>query len=202
MLNYPIGWGNKMPEDFGLKESFIGGIKAALNEALLPGETIRAALNGLRGQAVALTDRRVIIFKAGAASGAMLGHKAKGFPLELITSVEYSCGLTEGRIQLTVAGSVEQRQGWMSSRSFIDQVAAGSQAENVCQFPSGHKQQFQELARIIQAASDAKRAAPVVATAQDASIPEQIKRLAELLQQSILTQEEFDDKKKDLLARL
>lgn len=194
-----------MPEkliDPRLREQLSGGLNAALTEVLLVNETVEAALTGLAGQAAVLTNRRVIIVKGGLSAGAMFGRKAKGYPLEHISSVEYSCALTEGRLQLSVAGTVEQQHGgWLAKGSLLDQVAASRQAENICQFPSNKKREFQALAKLIQSAADERRRAPVAA-ASDGNIPGQIRQLAALLEQGILTQEEFDAKKRELLARL
>ncbi len=192
----------------GLAEVLKGGLGKALEETLMPGEKLIASLEGLMGQGIALTDTRVIIVKAGIAAGAMFGQKGKAFRLRDISSVEYSCALTEGRIQITTAGTVESQQGFlMKGQSFIDQVAASRQAENVCQFASNKKKQFQALRQLIQETIEAPESRDQTAAAAPAgqaitSIPDQIRALKELADMGAITSEEFERKKKELLARL
>jgi len=199
-----------------LKQPLSGGLKTALDESVLPGEEIELALEGMPGQAIVLTSTRVIIIKAGSASGAMFGRKTKGYGLEHVTSVEYSCGLTEGRIQLTVAGAVEQRQGWMSKRGFLDELAASRQAETVCQFPARRKQLFQEAAKTIQAAVMDARRGPATPTSLNAApsdrtppamrdaapVEERLRRLAKLRDDGLISPDDFERKKQEVLADL
>lgn len=183
-------------------EALTGGLGKALEETLLPDEVVAWCVRGTGGQAVALTDRRVLILKAGVDSGAMFGHKAVGFPLKEISSVQYSCGLTQGRVELSVPGFRPERQGFASRRTPLQQAAIAAQGENVCVFAASRKAQFQAVAAAIQAATYAHAAQAHGPAAGAPSIPEQIKQLADLHAAGVLTDEEFEGKKRELLARM
>lgn len=187
----------------GVFETLKGGLGKALAGTVLPGERVIASLEGVSGQGIALTDSRVIIVKAGAASGAMFGQKGKAYTLADITSVEFSCAVTQGRIQITVAGSHENRSGVLGrGQSILDQAAASMQAENICQFPSTKKAQFQSLSSLIQHAIQEKKQAASTGRVNGMSIPDQIRQLKELADQDIITQEEFQSKKTELLSKM
>lgn len=184
-----------------LQHQFKGGLLKALKDALLPGEKIHAGLEGLSGQGIVLTDSRVIILKAGLSSGALFGQKSKGFQLQDITSVEYSCALTEGRIQITVAGSIDPGHGFRrKGQSLLDDVASSRQLENVCQFASTQKEIFKEMAALIQDRVNKTREHSTSAPKID--IAEQIRKLKELADIGAITSEEYEAKKQELLARL
>jgi len=186
-----------------LIEELTGGLKKACEQNVMPNDAVLVRLNGLSGEALVATQSRVLVLKAGYASGAMFGQKAKSFPYEDISSVEYSCGLTQGRIQITASGSVEARHGHRQ-HDVLGAYADARQAENVCNFPSSKKRLFQEAANVIRRqVEQARRAArETAATTQPDDIPTQIKKLAELKAAGILTEDEFEKKKSELLARM
>lgn len=187
----------------GLIEKLTGGLKKAFEQNTLPGDSVIVCLAGVPGEALVATQSRVLILKAGYSSGAIFGQKAKSFLYEDISSVEYSCGLTQGRVQITAAGSVETRHGHRQN-DVLGALADAWQAENVCNFPSAKKKLFQEAANLIRSRVEQARSAAhqTAATAQPDDIPTQIKKLAELKAAGILSEEEFEKKKAELLARM
>lgn len=178
-------------------ENVKGGIKKILSASTGPDEKIKVQLNGTAGECLVVTDKKVLVAKAGFSSGALFGQKAKSFPFKQITSVEYSCGLTAGRIQITTAGTVESSSG--HRKGVLDSVADTFQAENVVTFPSQKKLVFQKAAALIRQMLDEQHEAPTTATPD---ILEQIKKLAELKESGILTEDEFNNKKAELLKKL
>lgn len=85
--------------------SLPGRLGEALVETLREGEVIVDALHTSSGQAIAATDRRVIILKAGLAAGAgMFGSKAVSYPYDTITSIEHKKGPIGGHIEILAAG--------------------------------------------------------------------------------------------------
>ena len=94
-----------------LVEPLRGGLRLALEEALMPGEEVLVCLQGCRGEALAATRSRLIVVKAGFPSGAWFGRKVKWYPYPAVTSVEVSCGLLLGRVQVTVAGPLRPGTG-------------------------------------------------------------------------------------------
>lgn len=181
-----------------LIEEVKGGLKKALDSNIDPSEEIKVCLNGDPGECLVVTDKRVMIIKAGYSSGAMFGQKVKSYPFNQITSVEYSCGLISGRIQITVPGSVEQTQ--RRNENIFSASFDARQAENVVNFGSAKKEQFKQAAAIIRQMCNSSNNQSATKTEPD--IIEQIKKLAELKEAGILTEEEFNTKKAELLQRL
>lgn len=186
-----------------LVEKLSGGLKKAFEQNVLPDDSVLVCLGGLSGEALVATQSRVLILKAGYSSGAIFGQKAKSFLYEDISSVEYSCGLTQGRVQITAAGSVETRHGHRQN-NVLGALADAWQAENVCNFPAAKKKLFQEAANLVRSRIEQARSAvrQTAATAQLDDIPTQIRKLAELKVAGILSEEEFERKKAELLARM
>jgi hypothetical protein len=131
-----------------LVESLRGGLRLALEEALVPGEEVVVCLQGCRGEALAATRSRLIVVRAGFPSGAWFGRKAKWYPLWGVTSVEVSCGLLFGRVQVTVAGSVEASHGLLEDAP-LDALVGAVQAENVVTFPVWKRARFEAAARAV-----------------------------------------------------
>lgn len=187
-----------MAKASGLIEALSGGLKKALDSNIGPSEEIAVSLQGLRGEALVATDRKVYVLKAGYSSGAMFGGKCKAFPYGHISSVEFSCGLTQGRVQITAAGSVEQRGH--SGKGALDAWADAHQAENVVNFHKGRKALFQEAANLIRERVDAAHNQPAVTAAVAVDEAEQIRKLKGLVEDGIITQEEFEAKKRQILG--
>ncbi|MEW5934462.1 MAG: hypothetical protein AB1816_12870 [Bacillota bacterium] len=137
----------EMPND-GLVEALPGGLGLALEEALAPGEEVVVCLRGCPGEALVATPSRLIVVKAGFPSGAWFGRKAKSYPLSAVSSVEVSCGLLFGRVQVTVAGSVEASHGLLEDAP-LDALVGAVQAENVVTFPAWKRARFAEAARAV-----------------------------------------------------
>lgn len=186
-----------------LIEELRGGLKKAFEENADPGDSVLICLNGNAGEALVATNSRVMILKAGYSSGAMFGRKVKSFRYDNISSVEFSCGVLAGRVQITVPGSVEVRHGF-SEPDPISAFATASQAENVCNFPSAKRESFRAAANLIRERVDQSHSAArqVAATSHSDDIPTQIRKLAELKAAGVISEDEFAQKKAELLARM
>lgn len=106
----------------------------------------------------------------------MFGYDLEVFPYSNISSIEMSKGFTGHTISLFASGN-KVHMKWITTgeiQKFVDYIKG-----NI-----GKKQ-----------ASEAQGAS-------QSNIPEQIKQLAELKEEGILTEEEFQSKKKELLAKL
>jgi len=131
-----------------LVEPLRGGLRLALEEALTPGEEVLVCLRGCRGEALAATRSRLVVVKAGFPSGAWFGRKVKWYPYSAVTSVEVSCGLLFGRVQVTVAGSAEAGHGLLEDAP-LDALVGAVQAENVVTFPAWRRARFVEAVRAV-----------------------------------------------------
>jgi hypothetical protein len=185
-----------MSADVILVEDIKGTSRDILEANLSDGEPVFVFMEGVWGQSAAATDRRIMIIKTGLqAGGAGFGKKCKTFPYEHVTSIDCNKGIAMGRFQVTAGGTTENRTGFFSG---------ARSAENVVSFRATQYHKFQVATnRVRKLLEDyrAKLARPVI-TQQAESIPDQIKKLAELKEAGILTAEEFETKKKELLKRL
>jgi hypothetical protein len=120
-----------------------------------------------------LTDRRLLFVKEG------MTKKTEDFPLEKVSSVQWSSGLATGTITV---------------------FASGNKAE----IKSVNKTDGKEMTDHVRHHLSAPKAAPAAAVQQDtgADIPGQIQKLAELRDSGVLTTEEFEAKKAELLSRM
>ncbi|MFC1835467.1 PH domain-containing protein [Thermodesulfobacteriota bacterium] len=124
-----------------------------------------------------VTDSRVVFWARG-----MLSGSTDGFQFEDISSVEEARGLLTGEIVLNIRGAKER--------------ASAMVKEDV---PIAAKM----IRDVIQKAKAAKSEGGIsVAQQVNQSIPDQIKQLAELRGQGILTEEEFATKKAELLKKM
>ncbi len=114
------------------------------------------------------------------------------FPISTISKVDVRKTFAYREMEIVTAGSVEPGSGVSVSKK-ID-------SGNVL-FMAG--QQLTEAHRIADLILELKRkeAAEQQAPATD-SIPHQIKQLAELREQGILSEQEFEEKKRELLSRM
>jgi len=185
-----------MSSDVILIENVKGTSRDILEANLSDGEPVFVFMEGVWGQSIVATDRRVMIIKTGLqAGGAGFGKKCKTFPYEHVTSIDCNKGIAMGRLQVTAGGTTENRTGFFSG---------ARSAENVVSFRATQYHKFQVATNRIRKLLEDRRASlarPVVAQ-QVESIPDQIKKLAELKDAGILTTEEFKTKKKELLKRL
>ena len=113
-------------------------------------------------------------------------------PLASITAVEVQQArmFTNGFIRFTVPGSPEFRGG----------VQSAMRDENAVTFRWGQAKGFNMIRAAVEQSISAHAGAPSGAGEPD--IPEQIKKLDELRDQKLITDEEFEAKKAELLDRL
>lgn len=175
-----------------------------------PGETIIATLLGvgektsvgalfgdkagaaLGGDYLLVTNRKVVIIKAGVGTWATraFGIKAKTFMYDHIASVDVAKGLLFGDIEIVSAGMVEKGTGGFFS---------AASKESVVQFQKEHFGEVQKLAGQIRTLAQHSRQPKAI---QSSDIPDQIRKLAALRDSGVLTEDEFNEKKKKLLEKI
>ncbi|WP_033401542.1 PH domain-containing protein [Actinopolyspora mortivallis] len=150
-----------------------------LESYLWEGERVDMLSSGSYGPGmglVALTDRRLLFLKDGWTS-----QTIEDFPLGKISSVQWSAGLMFGSLTVYASGNkaeikqVEKDNGKMISDAIRQRLSADE--------------------------STSTSAAP--AASQPSSDPyEQLKKLGELREQGVLSEEEFAAKKSEIMNRL
>jgi len=140
---------------------------------------------------IQVTDKAITITRKGFISLANHGLKGdKTIPLKSITTVQIKKpGFTNGYIQFGVLGSIENKGG----------VLAATQDENTIMFAKKHYEDMLELKEYINSIISDDNRTTIVNNPAEQSPFEKIKELKELLDMQIITQEEFDAKKKELL---
>lgn len=148
-------------------------------------------LKGIGGQ-LELFENKVVILRKGAL--ATMGHGLTGnkeILLRNITGVQLKLGgaLFNGYIQFTIPGGNESKRG----------IGAATQDENTVMFPKSENETAQAIKNKIeqlQMKADKVRVTPAISPADE------IRKLKSLLDDGIITQEEFQTKKSKLLAKI
>jgi len=110
----------------------------------------------------------------------------KSIPLKSITAIQLKKpGMTNGYVQFAYSGSSETKGGTMSA----------VKDENSIMFAKKDLAKAQELVDLI----ESKRHTTSVATAAPISAADELIKFKDLLDAGVLTQDEFDTKKKQLL---
>jgi hypothetical protein len=124
-----------------------------------------------------LTDKRLLYVKEG-----MFGHKTEDFPLDKISSVDWKSGMATGTLTVSAMGNEKK-------------------IKNL------NKEDGKEMTDLLRNRTfGAQQVAPVADSAQAGQpapdIPDQIRKLGELRDAGVLTEEEFEAKKNELLSRM
>jgi hypothetical protein len=173
--------------------------EARLKESLVPGEKVICQCVGPSGQSLVLTDRKVLIIKTGFMAGSSFGGKVTSFDYKNITSVEVRMSPLAGAFQLSAGGIQASDKGYWGQGK--DDAYKSPHMVPVLRRSQGD---FQKAANLIRSmAAEAGR--PTHAASPQPTAPDpldQLKKLGELRDAGILTPEEFDAKKADVLSRL
>jgi hypothetical protein len=161
-----------------------GAAKAAVSASGL-GATVGALSSGWLGLAVG-----VMADLAVGSSGVI----AKSVDFFHITSIDCTRGMMLGHVEVTYPGAREVRTG-----GFLENAVS----ENTFQFSNEIFDYIMCVANELRRRVTLAHASPSVTDASPGVIiPDQIRKLAELKDAGILTEEEFQAKKKDLLSRM
>ncbi|HEX8174081.1 MAG TPA: DUF4429 domain-containing protein [Pyrinomonadaceae bacterium] len=159
------------------------------NSPYQPAGTIMSA-GGVNGQLTLFADK-VRISRSGLLAVMTQGLKGdKEILLSSITSIQFrqANALTNGYIQFTFAGSGENKRGLLDA----------TKDENTVMFKSSQQGEFQRMkAAIEQKIAELRRPRAIVAQFSPA---EELEKLASLKERGIITEEEFNIKKKQLLG--
>lgn len=150
-----------------------------LTEHLWHDEQVQQMTSGSYGGGlglVILTDRRLMFIKEG-----IMNRTNEDFPLDKLSSAQWSSGLGLGKITV---------------------FASGNKAE-ITQMNKTEGKRMVDLLRARLSAPPSPTSAPVPAPEGGGVDPvDQIRRLAELRDAGILSNEEFEAKKTDILGRM
>ena len=176
-----------------LVEILKGKIEKAFNDNITAEENVDVKLQPQSGQGIIVTDKRVMIIKAGITGGAgFFGANCKSFYFNQITSVDLRLSIMGGHIQFTVAGSVD-----IKGKGLLDMP----QSENAVVFTLDYKERMKYVANLIRERVQASQnQSNIKQNTSGASLVDQINDLAKLKEQGILSEEEFQTAKRKLLS--
>ena len=172
----------------------------ALAGALEPSESVLIAQPG-ESAALVATNRRILICKWGVTSGAMFGSQVNSWDLAHVTGIEYRKGMTTKAIVVQTAGAqVVTKFGrmdkgpmsvWEASNAlFVSDGAGEATVTALRQMVADHHR--------VGMPSSASAASAERSSGSDAV--EQIRKFAALRDEGLISEEEFQAKKKSILG--
>ena len=188
------------PVGQGLLEGLPDRLEAELQKVLSPGEGVLLKIRGAFKEGLVCTGHRVIILKTGFMTGQAFGNNVYQEPYSNIAGVQVTFHLMSGYFELNAGGMQNSRKSYWSG----DRRRDPSKAPNCVSLNNKNQaEKFRNACTFILTKIDELRRGAVVNSAPaPQSIPEQISQLAGLRDQGILSPEEFEAKKKDLLDRM
>ena len=182
-----------IPIPVGLVETLTGKLEKAFSDNIATSEKVDVKLQPQVGQCIVVTDKKVMIIKAGLVGGAgFFGANCKSFYFNQITSVDLRLSLMGGHIQFTVAGSVD-----IKGKGLLDMP----NSENAVVFTMDYKERMKYVANLIrERVHSSRNKSHINQNTSGTSLADQINELAKLKQQGILSEEEFQIAKRKLLS--
>jgi hypothetical protein len=192
-----MGMIERQVEDVNVIEPLDNQGEALFKKNLHEGETVLVKLKGAFGQAFVVTDSHVYILKYGFMAGHTFGGQCVAYGFNQITGIEIRKSLATGVVEVLTAADKNTR-----GKTYWGQgKESATEADNMVSFQVYRQgQAFQlgvSIAReTIQKALNA-RTPPVV---EQQSAADEIEKLALLRDKGIVTEEEFQAKKRRLLG--
>lgn len=166
-----------------------------VTKALEPGEEVLVAQEGEYAALVA-TSRRILICKWGLVSGAAFSKQVNTWDLSNVTGVEHRTGMTTESIVVQAAGTVPVTKFGRMDKG----VGTVWQAPNALfvKKKGGAEETVSALRRLV---ADHQGAGPSGSQASGGDDPvDQVRRLGQLRDEGLLTEEEFQTKKRAILG--
>ena len=160
-----------------------------LDEQLLAGEEVQVIVRGASDAAMVATNRRLISMNRDVSWGWAANTKAVAYELRDLTGVLFEDGLVTGAFSVQGVGIVPTRDPGDAHRL----VLYRNQYEQA-------RRATVRLRELIAAARDGSSTGSP--TAAPTELIESIRRLGELREAGLITQEQFETKRAELLARL
>lgn len=146
---------------------------------------------GQNGQLEVYEDK-ITIRRKGFLGLVLHGFKGdKDIRIDSISSIQFKpAGFTNGYIQFAFMGGVEAKRG----------VWQATQDENTVMFTGGQQFRFERAKSVIEEKMNSARKELAPHVKGHFSVADEIAKLAELRSQGILTEQEFEMKKKEILG--
>lgn len=149
-------------------------------------------IKGINGQ-IELHEDKIVIKREGLQAKAIYGLTGnKNIPFKALTTIQFKEPgfMSSGFIQFGVLGGIESRGG----------LHAAAKDENTVMYVKKDLKDFVELKNFLENKIQEIQNAPTVTIQNPTSSLDDLEKLSELLKKGIVTQEEFDAKKKQILG--
>ena len=167
---------------------------AALDQNLAPGETVEVIITGPSNQAIIGTQRRGFVYKKGFMAGATFGAELTSWDYRHLTGVQLHTGMMSGAVVLQAPGQAGHNTSyWKSGDSGV------YQAPNAIPLTRPFDQATDGVARLRQLIDAAHRPADAAGSSDPIAM---LRELGELRDSGVLTTEEFETKKAEILLRI
>lgn len=174
-------------------------IKEVVNAAqsIVPeNETIFIALRGAFKEYLVCTENNVYIIKKGYMTGHVFGGGAFKMPYRNITNVEVSFGFGGGYFEVSAGGIQNTPKNYWSN----DKKSDPAKQPNTISLTRADKESFTHASNLILERVALSHQSGTTQIFQQESPADQIRKYKALLDDGIITQEEFSKKKKELLG--
>ncbi len=173
----------------------IEDIMAIAGQVIPHSEELYVALKGTFKEYLFCTDKMVYIHKTGFMTGHTFGSGGFKMPYANITNAEVDYHMTTGYFELSSGGLQNRPLNYWNNKGNSPQKAPNAIAITGPVL----KGQFEQASRFIMEKAGENRGHPTVVVKGEATLAEQIRDLKALVDEGLLTQEEFDAKKRQLL---
>ena len=173
-------------------------LEVSLRELLAPDEVVEVRIKGAAKEVLACTDRRVIILKTGFMAGSMFGTKLFQVPYRNISGVDVNFGLMFGVFEIVTGGNqFTRKSAWRAHGS----DANASEAPNSVALNSRDQADlFRQACSHIVARIEGRQGGSGLPTPPVVSVADELRKLADLRKDGVLTSEEFEAQKLALIG--
>jgi len=158
-------------------------------------EKVLVKLQGSFGEALVLTNKRLYVIKWGFMAGDTFGGRCNAFEFKSVVSVEFKKSILTGSVEiLTPATQNAQKSFWSTNNST-------PKADNIVSIQRDKFDVFAEAIKIIRnKISESNSGGAISNNNQEAENLVNLEKIAELKEKGVITDEEFQAKKKQLLG--
>lgn len=168
--------------------------RAALEASLDPGETVEVIIRGTSAQAIIGTERRAFVYKKGILAGATFGSELTNWTYRHITGVQIHTGMLTGAVILQVSGlSGTDTSYWKNSNSDPHKAPNAIPIARPYDAATAGVNRLRVLLDKAHAPTDATPTPP-------RSVVDELRKLAEMRRDGLITQEEFDEMKSHITS--
>ncbi|MCI1986940.1 MAG: SHOCT domain-containing protein [Lactobacillus sp.] len=174
---------------------------AAASQVIQPDEILTIVLKGMFKELLVVTDKALYINKSGYMTGHLVGQGTFALPLTAITNVSIDFHMMSGYFAVSAGGIQNTQKDFWSSDSRMDPA----KSPNTVSVGANTKDDFARAVQLINTtlipnARNPQVNAPKVKPQNSLTRYDELVKLKELLDADIITQADFDAKKKQILG--